>query len=77
MNIEVGEKGKIVLTEVYNEICLKSNYGVEIHIAERDTGFEIYYKGDTYIADKEEKKLKKLRRDRRKKKYGKTTTPGR
>lgn len=45
MKIEVGERGMMILREVYNPIKLITNKGEEFVIAMRDGGFEYLYDG--------------------------------
>jgi len=45
MNIEVNDKGIIELREVFGGITLITKDGEKLHIAMRDSGFEINYEG--------------------------------
>lgn len=50
MKVEVGERGEIILKEIYNGITLESNAGEKITICMRDSGFEIDYEKKKYTA---------------------------
>lgn len=50
MQIEVEEKGNILLKQVYSSIVLESDNGERLAICMRDTGFEICYDGVWYEA---------------------------
>jgi len=50
MEIEVEEKGSILLRHVYSSIVLESDSGERLAICMRDTGFEISYDGVWYEA---------------------------
>ena len=50
MEIEVEEKGNILLKRVYNSIVLESDSGERFTICMRDSGFEFYYGDEHYTA---------------------------
>lgn len=43
MKVNVGENGTLEVTEVWNEIILKTNDGEKLIICMRDQGFEAKY----------------------------------
>ena len=54
MKIEVDDFGDIVLTEVYNTVHLITSENEQISICMRDSGFEFWYEGKKYSAQKGE-----------------------
>ena len=48
MKLEVDRNGRIELTEVYEPIILITADNEHLSICMRDSGFEIYYAGDTF-----------------------------
>lgn len=61
MDITTNDRGGIILSKIYNSICLSADKEI-IHICERDGGFELKFNGNTYsIKDKKIKKISDLK----------------